>query len=162
MGGTLALYLAARIPLSGVVAMSTPFETPHALVGPLRPIIPLLSKFWRFAAKGPPDWIDQQAFREHIDYPTYPVRGGAELHDLQAEMRRGLSQINLPVLLMYSKQDQSVNEQHAHNILRNLTSTEAELLWFENSGHVITDDADRQAVYTSATDFVHQVTESSA
>jgi carboxylesterase len=160
MGGTLSLYLAARLPISGVVAMSTPFKTPHTLVGPMRPIIPLLSRFWRFAGKGPPDWIDQLAFKEHIDYPAYPVRGGAEIHDLQAEMRQGLAQISMPVLLIYSKLDQSVTEEHGQNIKRNLTSAETEILWLENSGHVITDDADRQLVYTSAANFVKRVTES--
>jgi carboxylesterase len=126
----------------------------------MRPIIPLLSRFWRFAGKGPPDWIDQQAFKEHIDYPAYPVRGGAEIHDLQAEMRQGLAQISMPVLLIYSKLDQSVTEEHGQNIKRNLTSAETEILWLENSGHVITDDADRQLVYTSAANFVKRVTES--
>ena len=73
-------------------------------------------------------------------------------------MRFGLPQITAPVLLMYSKGDATVNAEHAQAIQNDLKSSKVKLMWFENSGHVITRDAEREAVFAAATEFVRQVT----
>jgi esterase/lipase len=39
-------------------------------------------------------------------------------------------------------------------ILHQLGSSEKEMVWLENSGHVVTEDYDRQVVYTKVRDFV--------
>ena len=158
MGGALTLYLGARYPVDGLVAMSTPYVTPHPLMKSLRPVFPLISILWRFAAKGPPDWHDSVMAEDHLDYASYPVRGGIEVDDLLAEMRVGLPQISVPLLLMYSRGDATVNAEHAQAIRADLRSSDVKLMWFENSGHVITRDAEREAVFAAATEFVHQVT----
>jgi carboxylesterase len=158
MGGALALYLGAHHKVDGLVAMSTPYVTPHPLVKPLRPILPLISLIWRFAPKGPPDWRDPEAAEGHLDYAGYPLRGAVEIDTLLAEMRTGLKNISAPVLLMYSKGDATVDAEHAQAFHNALSSSDVQLLWFENSGHVITRDAEREAVFTAATAFVRKVT----
>ena len=158
MGGALALYLGTQVPVAGVVALSTPYVTPHPLMRNLRPIVPLISRVWRYAAKGPSDWRDPEAAEGHLDYPDYPVRAAAELDDLLAEMRRDLHRLTAPVFLIYSRGDEAVDAEHAQAISENLTSSEAEILWVENSGHVITRDAEREVVFAAATDFVRRVT----
>ena len=158
MGGALALYLGTQFPVAGVVAMSTPYMTPHPLMRNLRPFVPLISRVWRYAAKGPPDWHDPEAAEGHLDYPSYPVRAAAELDDLLIEMRRGLHRLTAPVLLINSRGDEAVDAAHAQVISENLTSSEAENLWVENSGHVVTRDAEREVVFTAAADLVRRVT----
>lgn len=158
LGGALALYLGAHYPVKGVVAMSTPYLVPHPLVKPLRPFLPLISFFWRFAAKGPSDWRNPEAAKDHVDYEGYPIRGAVEVDHLLTKMRLGLPQITAPVLLMYSRGDATVNAEHAHAIQADLGSSDVKLMWFENSGHVITRDAEREAVFAAATEFVRRVT----
>ena len=158
MGGVLALYLGARFPVAGIAAMSAPYVTPHPLMRYLRPITPLISRVWRYAAKGPSDWRDPEAAEGHLDYQGYPVRAAAELDDLIGTMRRGLHRITAPVLLIYSRGDEVVDAEHALAISENLTSSQAEMLWVENSGHVITRDAEREVVFAAAADFVRRVT----
>lgn len=157
MGGSLALYLGANQPVSGVVAMSTPFVLPHRLARRLRPVIPIVSRIWRFASKGTSDWHDPEAERGHIHYNGYPLRGAAELFDLLAVVRQNLSRIMVPVLLMYSKGDRSVLPDHAEAILEALPPKDKSILWVENSGHVITRDAEREKVFTAASEFVRRV-----
>lgn len=158
MGGALALYLGTRFPVAGIVAMSTPYVIPNPLMRHLRPIVPLISRVWRYAAKGPSDWRDPEAAEGHLDYRGYPLRAAAELDDLLAEMRRGLHRLTAPALLIYSRGDQAVDAEHTRAISKNLTSSEAEILWVENSGHVITRDAEREVVFAAAADFVRRVT----
>ena len=158
MGGALALYLGTLFPVAGIVAMSAPYMTPHPLMRYFRPIVPLISRIWRYAAKGPSDWRDREAAESHLDYPGYPVRAAAELDDLLAVIRRGLHRLTAPVLLIHSRGDEAVDVEHAQAISENLTSSEAEILWLENSGHVVTRDAEREVVFAAATDFVRRVT----
>ena len=73
-------------------------------------------------------------------------------------MRRDLHRLTAPVLLIYSRGDEAVDAEHAQAISENLTSSEAEILWVENSGHVITRDAEREVVFAAAADFVRRVT----
>ena len=158
MGGALALYLGTQFPVAGIVAMSAPYVTPNPLMRYIRPIVPLISRIWRYAAKGPSDWRDPEAAEGHLAYPGYPVRAATELEDLLAVIRRGLHRLTAPVLLIYSRGDEAVDAEHAQAISENLTSSEAEILWVENSGHVITRDAEREVVFTAATDFVRRIT----
>jgi carboxylesterase len=69
----------------------------------------------------------------------------------------GIPIITAPVLIMYSKGDASVDASHAKAIYDDLRSSDVELIWFENSGHVITRDAEREAVFAAATAFVQWV-----
>jgi carboxylesterase len=157
MGGALTLILSARYPTSGIVVMSTPHTIPHRVARTLLPLIPILSKFWKYSAKGPSDYIDQEALAEHVSYDVNPVRSVIELDELLAEMRSGLSKINVPAQLIYSTGDQTVSTDHAHAIFDALATEQKDLLWVEKSGHIVTRDAERGVVFAAATDFVRRV-----
>ncbi len=156
MGGVLALLMASRLPLAGVVAMSTPYSSPDPRMR-LRPLFSLISPFWRFARKGPADWHDPQAAVGHLEYPLAPVRGGAELHDLLVEFRRSLPSVACPALVIHSHGDLTVPISHAEAIFANLGSTQKELLWVQDSGHVVTCDAERERVFAAAAEFVRRL-----
>ncbi|MEW6568608.1 MAG: alpha/beta fold hydrolase [Chloroflexota bacterium] len=161
MGGVLSLLLAARLPLAGVAAMSTPYDPPDPRMR-LRPLVPVLSLVWRFGKKGPPDWHDAQAAVGHLEYPLAPVRGAAELYDLLLEMRRVLPSIRCPALIIHSRGDLAVHPSHAEAILARLGSTQKELLWVENSGHVVTCDAERERLFAATAAFVRRLEAPSA
>ena len=158
IGGILALLSASYLPVAGVVAMATPHHLP---TDPRLRVIKLLSHFWRFIAKGPPDWVDLEAYREHISYPADPTRAYAELRDLLVEMRAGLPRVSAPALLIYSKNDPTVKagDGHMEKIYDGLGSCIKQTLWIENSGHVITRDAARQTVFQAVAGFVSEISE---
>jgi carboxylesterase len=155
MGGILSLTIASRLPVAGVVAMSTPYALPRDWR--LR-FIRFFSLFIKRVEKGESDWLDTDAAADHVDYPYYPTPSIAELRDLVDEMQAGLPRITAPVLIMHSKTDVSVPPHNAENILAALKSEDKSLIWIERSGHVITRDIARQSVFDAATDFVRRVT----
>jgi carboxylesterase len=158
MGGVLSLILAARQPVAGVVPMSTPYDPPDARMNPvLMTVLPVLTLVWRQAAKGPSDWRDPKAAADHLEYPAHAVRGGAEVFRLLIEMRRCLPSIKAPALVMASRGDATVTPPHAQAIYDHLGSTDKTLLFVENSGHVITRDAEREKVFAAAAEFVRRV-----
>ena len=112
-------------------------------------------------AKGPPDWYDLEAYREHVSYPADPTRAYAELRDLLVEMRAGLPRVSAPALLIYSKNDPTVkaSDGHMEKIYDSLGSRIKQTLWVENSGHVITRDAARQTVFQAVAEFVSEISE---
>ncbi len=156
MGGTLALLFASRHSVAGVVAMSTPYALPP---DPRLRFLRLLSLLQPYVAKGPPDWRDPEAEATHISYPEYPTRAIAELQELLAAMRAALPQVRAPTLLINSHGDATVSETQSASILRELGSPEKEQLWLENSGHVVTRDAEREKVFAAAAAFARRTLE---
>ena len=69
MGGILSLLFASRFPVAGVIAISTPYTLPGEwrlrFIKPLHWLIP-------HVPKGPSDWRNPPAARDHVDYPDYP------------------------------------------------------------------------------------------
>lgn len=157
MGGILSLVVAARLPVAGVVAMSTPFYPPDPRMRPLRPVAPLLTLFWRWTAKGTPDWHDPKAAADHLEYPRHPVRGGILLYDLIMEMRRLVPTITAPALVIHSRGDLTLPEDHATQLFDQLPMGDKQILWLENSGHVVTRDAEREKVFAAAAAFTRRL-----
>jgi carboxylesterase len=157
MGGILSLLFGAHYPVAGIVACSTPYTMPDKLALVLRPIIPIIAPFWRYAPKGEPDWVEKDMAKDHLEYPSYPLRAVTQLHQLLKEMRKNLSQLEMPVLLIHSKKDAGVPYQHAQRIYEHLGSSDKEIFWLENSGHVVVRDADRERVFQAAASFVRRV-----
>jgi carboxylesterase len=151
MGGILALSFAARFPVAGVVAMSTPYELPP---DPRLPYIRFLHHLQPRMDKGEPDWFDPEVAKGHIDYPYFPTRAIMELVELLKLLRTNLPQVTAPVLLIHSKDDQGVAPENMEKIYAALGSQQKAMLWIENSGHAITCDQQRTQVFKAAYDFI--------
>lgn len=158
MGGMLSLLFAAHYPVAGVAAMSTPHHLPS---NPLLPYAEILSRVKPAMPKGPSDWRDQEAEKQHVDYPDYPTRTIAQLRDLLVEMRLELPQVKAPVLLIYSRGDATIRpeDRHVDQIYDALGSRDKQVVWVENSGHVITEDAERQEVFQAVGSFVARLSQ---
>jgi carboxylesterase len=155
MGGAIALTLAARVPVRGVVAMSTPFQLPRDWrLGTIRLIAAVRAELVKGTGVPGDGWFDLEAWRQHVSYPRNPTRAIGELHQLLAEMRAGLSQVRVPVLLMHSRDDRYVPPASMPSIHERLGSPGKRMLWIEGSGHVITEDAQRETVFRAAADFL--------
>jgi len=162
LGGALALLLACSRPVAGVVAMATPYEVPpqpglrwlRPLLLTLRPISGVL----RYVPKPSiNDYKDQQAYRDHMSYNVFPIRSVPEVRGLLKLLRERLPKLRAPVLLLHAVEDRGVAPDHARSIYAQVGSTEKELVWIENSGHVITVEPARRRVYDLATSFVDRI-----
>ncbi len=159
MGGVLSLILASRLPVQGVVAMSTPYKLPDhplfRLVNQMSWFVPFLPK-----GKGSPDegWFDKEAFKQHVAYPKNPVRSAGELNKLLGMMRQSLPLVKVPTLLIHSRNDNYVFHESMEKIHAQLGSSDKQMLWVEGGGHVITEEPTREVVFKAAGDFIDRVT----
>jgi carboxylesterase len=153
MGGALCLLAGAQLPAAGVIAMSTPYDIPK---DPRLPYIKVLHWLQPSVAKGPPDWHNPQAALDHVDYPYYPTRSIIELRLLLAEMRANLYRVKIPVLLVHSRQDNSVLPDNMLAIYNALGTERKSMLWVDDSNHVITREPERLKIFQAAQDFIQQ------
>lgn len=147
MGGTLALHLAASLPVDGVVAVN--------------PALSLVSRTARFApavrhavtsVRGVGDDISVPGVTEHA-YPRTPVAGVAQLSRLMARTRRSLPAVTAPVLVLRSRHDHVVSDaSHAHVLRR--AGGPVELVGLPESFHVATLDREADVVHARSAGFV--------
>jgi carboxylesterase len=161
MGGVLSLLMSTRLAprVKGVVAMSTPYRLPSDY-----PVwsLQLMSMVMRFRPKTKDvpgsSWFDKDAWKEHVSYSENPIRSVAELKKLILEMRGALPKVNVPVLLIHSKDDPYVLPDNVENIYDGLVNaSDKTKLYITGSGHVVTRDAARHQVFESALAFIQRV-----
>ena len=152
MGGVLSLLAADRYDIKGAICMSTPFELSKdwrlKIAKQLSVIVPTVSK-------GESNLQNKEAAKNHLDYPIYPTRSIAELNDLLKEMQDALPRIKKPVLLMHSKSD-GLSYENSVKIHSLLGSQDKEIFLLEKSGHVITEDVERNEVFQKAEYFINR------
>lgn len=153
MGGVLSLYLSSRFPVLGTVAMSTPYDLPP---DPRLRFLNILWPFFNQTPKGETDLQDPSAAVGHIAYPQYPTRGILELQKLLREMHFALPELTKPVLLMHSRKDGGVAPENMPKIHTRVGSKEKEMVWLENSGHVVTRDREKERVFKAVENFLQK------
>jgi carboxylesterase len=161
MGGVLSLLMSTRLApqVRGVIAISTLYKLPD---DPRLRYVKLISKFLPFAprSKEAPGtgWFDKDAWKDHVSYPQNPVLSLGELDKLLGEMRAALPKVNVPVLLIHSKNDKYVLPENVELIDAALVNApDKTKLYVTESGHVVTRDAARQQVFESAVEFIERV-----
>jgi carboxylesterase len=154
MGGVLSLIAARRYPITGAVAISTPFDMPPDW---RLPFIKPLSVFIRNVSKGQPDWQNPEAAKDHAEYTYYPSASILQLRALLAEMRRDLAGVNVPVLLVHSKMDKGVAPANLDRIYTSLGKIDKTRFVVEHSGHVVIREPDRELVFKATADFIRRV-----
>jgi carboxylesterase len=163
MGGVLSLLMSTRLKVKGVIAMSAPAQMPGDHKYPAW-FLQLISLFVRYQPKTSRDkvpgsgWFDKTAWQDHISYPQNPVRSAAELKKLILAMRAALPKVNVPVLLMHSKDETYVSPDSIEQIYAGLTNvSDKTKLYLTGSGHVLTRDASRAQVFQAAAEFIQRV-----
>lgn len=157
MGGILSLNFAAQAEVAGVVAMSTPYKLPNdprvRWTKQISWFIPYLPKSER------PDegWFDKEVVKQHVAYPVNPVRSIGESNQLMTVMRAALPDVRVPVLLIHSRDDDYVIKNSMPLIYEHLGSDDKQMIWIEGSGHVITEEPQRESVFKAAAGFIQRV-----
>jgi len=158
MGGVLSLLMSTKMDVAGVVAMSTPYRLPYDYPAWL---MRLVSNCVAYQPKSKDDsgsdWFDRDAYAEHISYPRNPVRSGAEMQSLIAEMRTLLPKVKVPVLLIHSKNDTNVLPENMEHIYAALGTSDKTKLYITGAGHVVTRDAARDQVFEAADAFIRRI-----
>ncbi len=151
MGGLITLHLAAQHSPVGIVAMSAP-----AYIADWRfRLLPLAQYFLRWVTPGiESDLTDPEAETRISSYQVLPIRCVVSLRELLRLVRRELPQVKAPALIMQGEKDHHVPPDSAQIIFEELGAADKEIVWWPNSGHCITVDSEREAVWARAYEFI--------
>jgi len=150
MGGLVTLLLAAEEEVDAAVVVGTPL----ALRAPWPALIPILKHVVPIARKrGGSDIRDEAARLRHPGYAAMPLTSVHELMRLQRRVREALPRVRAPLLVAHGAHDRTANPADARAILERVASPKRELLWLEDSGHVVPVDRDGPALAEAAAEF---------
>jgi len=158
MGGIISLTQAARLPVDGVVAMSTPYYFPKKWAQDNPWLLKFLSRFVKTQPKGEGNWFKPELAKDHLSYERNPTRPAYELNLLLAEMRTELPKISVPALVIHSKDDNYVLEEHAYPLFEAIGSQKKEFIEVDKTSHVITRDGDTLRVFEPILTFLKENT----
>ena len=150
LGGALALHLAAHVSLSGVVAVASPLVVDPKLLWLAR----LLKHLLHYRRKGPSNILDPQALAARVAYDHTPIAGLEQSILFLRHLLEDLLEVHRPVLLIHSRQDKSVSPQSMPRIYERLGTQHKGMMWLENSGHIVTEDLERERVYAAIEAFI--------
>ncbi len=151
MGAILACHLAEReASLAGLILYAPAFQVANRLFW----LAPLLKGVIRQFPKGKDtDLTDPEAPSRIWAYPTYPVRGAAEFLALQRGVRRNLGAVRVPTIAFYSSRDANV-PLSATRFLDRFGTPDKEIVILHNSGHCMTVDSERAAIFARTWGFI--------
>ncbi len=161
MGGTLSLRIAAEGLIDGAVIMAAPLVIPQVPMRYAR-VVRFVRRYRANNAGSSP--LDQRV-REiqraqgrpdygRMAYEFTPIASVAQLYALMQDMLPVLPKITVPLLLLYSRKDRTVPLENLDLVRQGVRSTDVVVHVLEESGHVLTQDVEREAVYALVWDFI--------
>lgn len=149
MGGLLTLYLAEQHPeLKGIIILN-----PALILNDWRlPLLPMLRFVLKATKTIGADLKDPDA--DEITYDYTPTNGVYEMTKLQKIVKKYLNVINQPTLIFKSRTDHVVPTINAPYIYNHISSTDKNLIWLENSYHVVPLDYDKDLVCQKTIEFI--------
>ena len=149
-GSALAIDFAARNPdkvaglvsLAGLVLVKDPRRFIAGVIARLTPSVAGVSN----------DIADPEG--REIAYDRLPTAAGHQMLRFIKQARRSLPQVTCPLLVIHSHNDHTVHPDNALEIHGRAASADKELIFLDDSYHVITLDVDRLRVYEATFEFI--------
>ncbi len=160
MGGMLALLLAADGLGDGAAVLAAPVQFHSRMMAVahwLKYVLPYTDHTDR---SNLPEIIRAEQARlgesvtGRVRYDRWATRAVAEIYQLAAVVRSRLSQVQTPLLLVYSEADQTAPPENMLLILDNIRSRNREYHLMAEGGHILPQDIARESVFAHVADFI--------
>ena len=150
-GGSLALYLASKHDIDGVIALA-----PGLFLKQRNAKLSHILKYvWKFKSikSGP----DVSINVESRVYPKVPVSIISELLSLFKSLKSKLHLVKTPTLIIYSLQDHVVKPESSLTIYEKISSKKKHLIKLEKSYHILTMDVEKEKVFEESGKFIKEI-----
>jgi carboxylesterase len=161
LGGLLALNLASRTTIDGVIAISPFLQLNPDASGGLSPQARLkLARFLPFTKivelHREPNILDDALRAEVAISHFYPVKTMQSMIDFTKDIADSLNSIQCPLLIQQSKHDSVVCSASVEQLYENISSEDKRLTLYEDSAHELLLDRERRAVMDEVVDFIKE------
>jgi carboxylesterase len=159
MGGFLTLYTAIHHPeIKGLA----PICGPVYVKGVLKWIVPIVQKFTKYVSGTEEfeiDVIDPEVKKDpilvelHKRYNKIVLKGVNSELKLMKMVKKNLKRITQPILICQGRKDKTVPPETPGYIYDRVSSKDKVIKWYENSGHTVTRDYDKEELFKDITSF---------
>ncbi|MBY7665662.1 alpha/beta hydrolase [Staphylococcus agnetis] len=149
LGGVFALKLSLNRDVKGIVTMCSPMyiKTEGSMY---EGVLEYARQFKKYEGKDEATIErEMQAFQ-----PTSTLR---ELQDTIQGVRDHVEDVIEPLLVIQSEHDEMINTDSANIIYNEAAPEDKHLSWYKNSGHVITIDKEKEAVFEEVYQFLESL-----
>lgn len=151
LGGVFSLKLAYTLPIKGVVPMCAPMHIKSEEVM-YKGILDYAREYKRQEGKS-----TEQIEREMAKFQETPMKTLKALQQLIADVRQHVDMIYTPTFVVQSRHDHMINTDSANIIYNEVEADHKQLKWYENSGHVITLDRERDVLHEDIYQFLESL-----
>jgi len=100
---------------------------------------------------------DEQIEMEMNEFKKTPMKTLKALQQLIADVRENVDMIYAPTFVVQARHDKMINTESANIIYENIESVKKEIKWYEESGHVITLDKERDQLHEDIYAFLEKL-----
>lgn len=153
-----ALYLEAPGDVAGLVLISSAFWLSSPMPGTALDWADRLGlPDFGMPKTGGPDLGDAEAKRTHLSYEVQPVHAAVSLLRAGERLREELFRIHCPTLLLHGALDRVCPVNKAFEAASRMTETDARVVVFPRSHHILTRDVEAGAVRAELTEFLERL-----
>lgn len=151
LGGVFSLKLGYTVPVKGIIPMCAPMYIKSEEVM-YEGVLEFAREYKRQEGK------TEEQIEEEMDlFKETPMETLKDLQNLIAEVRDHIDLIYAPTFVVQARLDKMVNIDSANIIYNGIGSPFKEIKWYEESGHVITLDKERDKLHEDIYQFLEKL-----
>ncbi|KMY43170.1 carboxylesterase [Bacillus sp. FJAT-27916] len=148
LGGVFSLKLGYTVPVKGIVPMCAPMyikseETMY------KGVLEYAREYKKREGKS-----ESEIEAEMKEFQKSPMETLKALQELIGDVRDHVSQVDVPLFVVQGRHDHMINVDSANIIHDSAKSEQKSLKWYEESGHVITTDIERDQLHKDILEFL--------
>ncbi|MFB6468637.1 alpha/beta hydrolase [Cytobacillus sp. Hz8] len=151
LGGVFSLKLGYTVPVKGVIPMCAPMYIKSEKTM-YEGVLDYAKQYKTMEGKS-----TDQIEREMEEFQKTPMKTLKALQALIADVREHVDMIYAPTFVVQARHDKMINTDSANIIYREVESDLKEIKWYEESGHVITLDKQRDQLHEDVLQFLNQL-----
>ncbi|WP_157812150.1 alpha/beta hydrolase [Alteribacter populi] len=151
LGGVFSLKIGYTLPIKGIVPMCAPMyikseETMY------QGVLEYARKYKRYEKKS-----EEQIEEEMKEFEKTPMNTLKALQELNQEVRENVDMIYAPVFVVQARHDEMIDTDSANIIYNEVESDVKDLKWYEESGHIITLDKEKDELHEDVYQFLEKL-----
>ncbi|MRX72311.1 alpha/beta fold hydrolase [Bacillus lacus] len=151
LGGVFSLKLGYTVPVKGIVPMCAPMYIKSEEVM-YKGVLDYARNYKKFEGKSP-----EEIEEEMKEFEKTPMNTLRALQGLISDVRSNVDMIYSPTFVVQARHDHMINTDSANIIYNEVETEQKKIKWFEESGHVITLDKEREQLHEDVYEFLESL-----
>lgn len=151
LGGVFTLKVGAEFPVKGVVSMCAPIKR-RSKEGLFERLYNYARTYKQFEGKS-----EEQIEKELEELKSLPRNAINEVQKMIQHTSDEIEEIHAPTLVLQGELDDSIYRESAPFIYDTVEAEDKELIWYHNSGHIITLGKEREKVFEDTLHFLDEL-----